>query len=157
MTEYMMKIRLHSLCVLLLLFSSLACGEKIEPGTSSKSPPVAMDVSVETARMTDRPLIYEAVGTVKAGITSNLASKLLGTVEAVRVREGDRVKKGDALIVMDQRQVEAGLNKAEAGLSEAKKALTAAISARDAAGAQEYVVAPCHQQMQKNRRAEERS
>jgi multidrug resistance efflux pump len=40
-----------------------------------------MDASVETARMTDQPLIYEAVGTVKAGITSNLASKLLGTQE----------------------------------------------------------------------------
>ena len=38
-----------------------------------------MDVSVEIARMIDRPLIYEAIGTVKAGITSDLASKLLGT------------------------------------------------------------------------------
>lgn len=134
--EYMMKIRLHCLFVLLLLFSLPACSEKIEPGTSSKSPPVVMDISVETARMTDQPLIYEAVGTVKAGITSNLASKLLGTVESVRVREGDRVKKGDTLIIMDQRQVKAGVNKAEAGLSEAKNALTAAISARDAAKAQ---------------------
>ena len=102
-----------------------------------------MDISVETARMTDQPLIYEAVGTVKAGITSNLASKLLGTVESVRVREGDRVKKGDTLIIMDQRQVKAGVNKAEAGLSEAKNALTAAISARDAAKAQKKTCA-CH-------------
>ena len=35
-----------------------------------------MDFSEETAPMTDRPPIYEAVGTVKAGITSNLARKV---------------------------------------------------------------------------------
>ena len=123
-----MKIRLHCLFVLLLLFSLPACSEKIEPGTSSKSPPVVMGISVETARMTDQPLIYEAVGTVKAGITSNLASKLLGTVESVRVREGDRVKKGDTLIIMDQRQVKAGVNKAEAGLSEEGSSLLLALA-----------------------------
>ena len=132
-----MKIRLIYLWALLLLFSSFACSEKIEPGTTAESPNVVTGVSVASATITDQPLIYEAVGTVQAGISSDLASKLLGTVEAVRVREGDRVKKGDVLIIMDQRQVRAGVRKAEAGLSEAKKALTAAISARDAARAQE--------------------
>jgi multidrug efflux pump subunit AcrA (membrane-fusion protein) len=135
--EYIMKIRFRCLFVLLLLFSLPACSEKIEPGTSSKFSPVVMDISVETARMTNQPQMYEAIGTIKAGITSNLASKLLGTIEAVRVREGDRVKKGDTLIIMDQRQVKAGVNKAEAALSEAKNALAAALSTRDAARAQE--------------------
>ena len=137
MMRYIMKIRLIYLWALLLLFSSFACSEKIEPGTTAESPNVVTGVSVASATITDQPLIYEAVGTVQAGISSDLASKLLGTVEAVRVREGDRVKKGDVLIIMDQRQVRAGVRKAEAGLSEAKKALTAAISARDAARAQE--------------------
>ena len=132
-----MKIRLIYLWALLLLFSSFACSEKIEPGTTAESPNMVTGVSVASATITDQPLIYEAVGTVQAGISSDLASKLLGTVEAVRVREGDRVKKGDVLIIMDQRQVRAGVRKAEAGLSEAKKALTAATSARDAARAQE--------------------
>jgi len=46
------------------------------------------------------------------------------------------VKQGDRLIILDQRQVKAGVNKAKAGLSEAKKALAAAVSARDAARAE---------------------
>jgi multidrug efflux pump subunit AcrA (membrane-fusion protein) len=87
--------------------------------------------------MADQPIIYEAVGTVRAGIKSNLSSKLLGTVEAMHVREGDRVKQGDTLVVIDQRQVSAGLREAEAGLSEAKEGLAAAISNRDAARASE--------------------
>ena len=121
--------------VLFVLFFLFACGDKIEPGTTTESPPVLKDVPVATAQMTEQPLIYEAVGTVQAGIRSNLSSKLLGTVEAVHVREGDRVKQGDTLVLIDQRQVNAELRKADAGLSEAKKALSAAISQRDAARA----------------------
>ena len=134
--ERMMKKRSLYLPILLLIVFPLACKDKIEPGTAKKSPPVVKDVTVATARMTDQALIYEAVGTVQAGISSKLSSKLLGTVESIRVREGDRVKKGEALIVLDQRQVKAQVRKAEAGLAEARKALTAAMSAVDAAGTQ---------------------
>jgi len=123
--------------VLVVLMFPLACGEKIEPGTAEKSAELVKDVSVATARMTDQPRIYEAVGTVKAGISSSLGSKLLGTVEEIRVREGDLVRKGDVLILIDQRQVESEARWAEAGLAEAKKALAAAISTRNAAQASE--------------------
>ena len=126
-----------SLFSLFMLVFPLACGDKIEPGTSKESPPVVKDVSVATARMTDQPIIYEAVGTVQAGIRSNLSSKLLGTIEDIYVREGDHVKQGDTLVLIDQRQVNAGHRKAEAGLSEVKKGLAAAISNRDAARASE--------------------
>ncbi len=132
-----MQKRVHCLFAILVLFFLSACGEKIEPGTTRESPPVIKDVRVATAQMTEQPVIYEAVGTVTAGISSKLSSKLLGTVESLKVREGDRVKKGDVLIIIDQRQVRAGVSKAEAGLSEAKKALMAAISAREAAHAEE--------------------
>jgi RND family efflux transporter MFP subunit len=135
--EYVMQHRFLSLFALFMLFFPLACGDKIEPGTTTESPPVVKDVPVATAHMTDQPIIYEAVGTVQAGIRSNLAGKLLGTVEAIRVREGDRVKQGDMLVLIDQRQVNAGLRKAEAGLAEAKKGLAAATSKRDAAHASE--------------------
>ena len=130
-----MPYRFLSPLVLFVLFFPLACGDKIEPGNTTESPPVMKDVLVATAQMTEQPIIYEAVGTVQAGIRSNLSSKLLATVEAIHVREGDRVKQGDTLVLIDQRQVNAGLRKAEAGLSEAKKGLSAAISQREAARA----------------------
>ena len=129
--------RLSCLLVLFAMFFMSTCGEKIEPGNSSQSPQVVTDVVVETVHVTDQPLIYEGVGTVKAGISSHLASKLLGTVEGVRVREGDEVKQGDTLAIIDQRQVKAALRGAEAGVSEAKKALSAAAAARNAARAEE--------------------
>lgn len=132
-----MRHRFLSIFSLFMLVFPLACGDKIESGTTAKSPTVLKDVSVATARMTDQPIIYEAVGTVQAGIRSNLSSKLLGTIEDMYVREGDHVKQGDTLVLIDQRQVNAGHRKAEAGLSEVKEGLAAAISNRDAARASE--------------------
>jgi multidrug efflux pump subunit AcrA (membrane-fusion protein) len=120
-----------------LLFFQAGCGEKIEPGTTSQTPPVVQNVGVETAAIKEYPVLYEAVGTVQAGATVNLASKLMGTIEKVKVREGDQVRTGDVLVVIDQRQVDAGYRQAEATLAEAKKALDAAVSSKDAALASE--------------------
>jgi len=116
-----------------LFFFQAGCGEKIEPGTTSQTPPVVKDVEVGTAAIKEYPVLYEAVGTVQAGATVNLASKLMGTIEKVKVREGDQVKTGDVLVVIDQRQVDAGYRQAEANLAEAKKALDASMSSREAA------------------------
>jgi len=120
-----------------LFFFQAGCGEKIEPGTTSQTPPVVKDVEVGTAAIKEYPVLYEAVGTVQAGATVNLASKLMGTIEKVKVREGDQVKTGDLLVVIDQRQVDAGYRQAEANLAEAKKALDASMSSREAALASE--------------------
>ncbi|UCG11016.1 MAG: efflux RND transporter periplasmic adaptor subunit [Deltaproteobacteria bacterium] len=128
-----MKLRLQPLLVAALLLIVFGCGEKIEPGTSKTELPVLTGVRIDTAQMVSKQHLYEAVGTVQAGITSNLASKVMSTVKRITVREGDRVKTGDTLIVLDRRQMAAKLRQAQAGLSEAKQALTAAISARDAA------------------------
>lgn len=131
-----MERRICHILALIVMFLPIACGEEIEPGTTTKTSPVVSNVAVGTVHMTDQQVMYEAVGTVQAGITSHLASKLLGTVEAVRVREGDQVKEGDPLVIIDPRQVKAEFRGAEAGLDEAKKALAAAISTREAAKAQ---------------------
>jgi multidrug efflux pump subunit AcrA (membrane-fusion protein) len=120
-----------------LLFFQAGCGERIEPGTTSQTPRVVKNVVVERAAINEYPVLYEAVGTVQAGATVNLASKLMGTVEKVKVREGDLVKAGDVLMVIDQRQVDAGYRQAEANLAETKRALDAAMSSRDAALASE--------------------
>jgi multidrug efflux pump subunit AcrA (membrane-fusion protein) len=132
------------LWVLPLLFFQTGCGEKIEPGTTSQTPPVVQNVVVETAVMKEYPVIYDAVGTVQAGATVNLASKLMGTVEKVKVREGDRVRTGEVLVVLDQRQVNAGYRQAEANLAEAEKALDASISSRDSANASARLARATH-------------
>jgi RND family efflux transporter MFP subunit len=120
-------------CFVLFIFLASGCGDKIEPGTSARTSQTLQNVPIETAEITEQPILYEAVGTVQAGASIQLSSKLMGIVEKIQVREGDEVKAGQPLVVIDPRQVEAGLLQAEAGLVEAKKELAAAVSTREAA------------------------
>jgi len=147
-----MRQRISFVLALLVMLLPLACGEEIEPGTKTKTPPVVSNVGVGTVHMTDQQVMYEAVGTVQAGISSDLASKLLGAVEDVRVREGDQVKEGDPLVIIDPRQVKAAFRGAEAGLDEAKKALAAAISTREAAKAQSGLAGATYERFVRLRR-----
>ena len=128
-----MKLRFRYQNLIGLLLLAVACSDKIEPGTVKTSGPVVTGVQLETARIVSQPLIYEAVGTVQAGITSNLAAKIMGTVETIGVREGDQVKQGDILLTLDQRQARAGLRRVQASLSEAEQALAAAQAAAELA------------------------
>ncbi|MFB3905822.1 MAG: efflux RND transporter periplasmic adaptor subunit [Acidobacteriota bacterium] len=66
---------------------------------------------------------YEAVGTVRSRLNSVLSSRVMGQVLAVQARAGDRVKAGQVLAQIDNRDAQAGLSKAKAGLSEAQNAL----------------------------------
>ncbi|MFH1991570.1 MAG: efflux RND transporter periplasmic adaptor subunit [Pseudomonadota bacterium] len=120
------------LCMLCLPWG---CGEKIEPGTTAQKSQEAVKVSVAVAAVTQRPLFYEAMGTVKARTASTLSSKLLGTVKKVFVREGDRVNQGDLLVVLDGRQVTAQLRQAQEALAQAGRTEAAARAGADLAQA----------------------
>lgn len=109
------------LVLLLMVVFFTACSRKIDPGTTAEGDQAPVQVEVAVARMTQQPFMYEAVGTVTARTASTISSKLMGTVRAVHVREGDVVKKGDPLVTLDRRQVQAQLQKAQANAEEAAK------------------------------------
>ena len=115
----------------------IGCSEKIEPGHSPKAPSASIQAPVAVARFQTHPFIYEAVGTIAPRTASTIGSKLMGTVKAVNVQEGDLVREGDILLVLDQRQVSAQLRQAEAALAEAQRAEASARSARESAVASE--------------------
>ena len=125
-----------TLIVLLLTFATLtACGGGIEPGNTAPGAGQTMQAPVDVARISQEPFLYEAVATINARTASTISAKLMGTVQAVHVQEGDLVKKGDLMVTIDPRTVTAQLNQAEAGLREARRAETSAVSSRDAAKA----------------------
>jgi RND family efflux transporter MFP subunit len=126
----------------------LSCGEKIEPGHTAPPSGPAVKTAVATARAGPWPLIYEAVGTVQAETASTAAAKLMGTITSVRVREGDRVRRGDVLATIDERQVNAQRRQAEAALAEARQAEQAAHAAREAAAAGAELAAATHRRYQ---------
>jgi RND family efflux transporter MFP subunit len=125
--------RLGFISLAFLILLPCGCGDKIEPGNEKRTEVPIVQVPVAIARTTSQPLSYEAVGTVQPVTTSTLSSKLMGTVKEIRVQEGDRVKQGETLVIIDKRQVTAQLRQAQAVLDEARRAEGAAVSARDAA------------------------
>lgn len=72
---------------------------------------------------------YETSGTVRAKTVSIVASRVMGTVTSVRVKEGDKVAAGDILMTIDNRDTAQRVAATEAAFNEAQ-------SAREAAGEQ---------------------
>ncbi len=124
------KIALFAVFVLLAMFVS-ACGKK--PHATAETPAIVTGVQLETVAASSVNEVYEATGTVRAKTSTVLSSKIMGTVLALRVREGDRVKAGQTLIEIDNREAAAQLQKAQAGLRQAEQAVAEADQASNAA------------------------
>ncbi len=117
-----------------------SCGKKEE--AAIEKPATIEGVKIETIKLSPVQEDYEAVGTVRSKTASVLSSKTVGNILAVHVREGDRVRTGQPLIEIDDRDTRAQLQKAQAGLREVHDAqeeieqnIRAAESSRDAAEA----------------------
>lgn len=101
------------------------CG-KVKPGTAEVKRPEVSGVTVAAAERTRTDDYYETAGTIKAKSVSVLASKVMGTVTAIAVREGDRVEAGQVLITLDDSDLAARITAAQAGHREAAKAVEVA-------------------------------
>jgi RND family efflux transporter MFP subunit len=122
----------------LSLFLPISALLLISCGTHERhSPTEAPAVAVETARVTSQewPLDYEATGTVRARTTATISSKVMGYVQQVSVQVGDRVRQGQTLVILEARDLEAGVRRAEAGRAEVRSAIPEAESALAAAKA----------------------
>ena len=108
----------------------------------AEAAPVVSGVRIEVAQLASAPQVYQAAGTIDSANTAVLAAQLAGTVREVRVRAGDRVRRGELLAVLDDRSAraqvqgaEAGVNEALQGEAEADQALKAATADRQYAEA----------------------
>jgi len=102
-----------------LTIAPSSCGKKEDAAKPEKIPTVKGAVG-EVLKASTVEEFYEAVGTVRSKVTSVLSSKITGNIVALHVREGDRVKTGQLLIEIDNRDGNARLRKAQAGLREAQ-------------------------------------
>jgi RND family efflux transporter MFP subunit len=111
----------YILALILFIAFLISCGDKIEPGTINQEKTTMVKAPLAVAKLIQQPFLYEAVGTVTARTASTVSSKLMGVIQSVHAREGDLVKKGDLLVTIDQRQVNAHLEKAQAAAEVATK------------------------------------
>lgn len=104
------------------VFVVTGCSEKIRPGEVEVKRKKSGLVSVATVSMISKERVYTAVGTVKGRNSATLSPQIMGRITAIRVREGEEVKKGDLLMTIDDSQAQAGLKAAESMLDEAMSA-----------------------------------
>jgi RND family efflux transporter MFP subunit len=93
---------------------------------SANAPEVVKDLRVATAQQTAVPDWVEAVGTVRATQTAEIASQIAGNVVEVRVHEGDRVRASQVLAVIDDASPRAAVDQAIAAQESTEQALGAA-------------------------------
>ena len=114
--------------IILLMTSvlSYSCKEKIGPGTGKVERPQITGIVIETVRPSLVDEYYETSGTVRAKTVSTVASRVMGTVTSIKVKEGDRVAAGQVLLTVDDSDILQKVQGAREGYREAEKALEAA-------------------------------
>jgi RND family efflux transporter MFP subunit len=107
----------------IILLHLISCKEKVKPGSVEVKRAPVTGVTLASVPLQEVESYYETAGTTRARTTSVLASRTMGTVQSIEVKEGDRVRAGQQLAVLDDRDATQRVAAAESGYKEALKAL----------------------------------
>jgi len=115
-----------SLCAMTLL---TGCGDDTR---KAETEPQRVAASTEAVRLETMPEVQSETGSVMADDRIEISSRVAGFIKKLDVREGQRVAKGDVLVLIDPtdvdeaiRQAQAGVVAAQADLSDAERDLHA--------------------------------
>lgn len=112
--KIMKKMTLRLLAVVLLLFPAIGWAQQGRPQAQTQQvivAPVAQQEFSDTV---------EALGTTRANETVSITANVTEIVSEIHFEDGQHVKKGDVLVVLDKSEEEADLKAAKAQLSERK-------------------------------------
>jgi len=88
----------------------------VRPGSEAFSPKETRTVAAQPI-----PIIYEAVGTITSRDLVEVSSRLTARILELTLRSGDRVKKGDLIARLDDKDIRQDYLRAKANLDEAEK------------------------------------
>lgn len=121
--------RNRAFAVLLLLLAGLG-GGMLGCSSENRAPSVAPEtvdgIALIVAQSTTVPDSLEAVGTVRAEQTTQVASQTVGNIVEIRAQEGERVQAGQILAVIDDSQARTAVDQASAAVTAAQKEITSA-------------------------------
>ncbi len=103
-------------CFFLTLLYIGCSGAASKSASAKPTGPQTMPVGVATAQSRDMPYYLTGLGSVTAFYTDNVKSRVDGQLEDVRFKEGQNVKQGELLAVIDPRPYEVQLSQAQATL-----------------------------------------
>ncbi|HVS30234.1 MAG TPA: efflux RND transporter periplasmic adaptor subunit [Thermoanaerobaculia bacterium] len=106
---------------------------------------VAMQAPVEVVRSTMIPATRSVAGTVRSRTVSPVSARVAGNVTRVLVSIGDRVRTGQLLVEIDDRDGRAGAARAASGRDELEQAIASAAAAVESARANATLAAATFQ------------
>lgn len=104
-------------------------GKEHTPDTKKAEPAATITgLTIETVKSAPVPEMQDLAGTVHARTSAVISARIAGTVGMLRVREGDRVMKGQLLAQLDAQENQANAAAASAGIDEVRRGLDEALS-----------------------------
>lgn len=107
--------RFHALIGSVCLIFFTSCHKPADTPAASKAPR-EHPVTIAAATQEDAPLYLDAIGKCAAVQAVAIQPQVSGVLTQVHFKQGQKVKKGDALFTIDPRPYKAALDKAEAAL-----------------------------------------
>ena len=102
----------------------MGCSESKPPAPAA--PEKVYGLALLQVQKATVPDLVEATGTVRAALSAQLASQVMGTITRVNVQEGDHVRRGEVLVSIDEAQQQAAYTSAKAGLQASQESIAAA-------------------------------
>jgi RND family efflux transporter MFP subunit len=125
--------------------AAVGCGSQATDATV----PAGEPLKVSTVTVTDADAVerQEAGGTVTAAERVSLTSRLVAAITDVRVRSGDRVRAGQVLVVLDDRDLAAQVRQSSAASAAAEQSVAAGRADLVAAEADQKLAAAWYARM----------
>lgn len=115
--SYPLNPRFVLVLILILVASLWGCGSANTKSAQAGTGPQAIPVAVSPAEQRDFPVYLSGLGNVQASNTVSLKSRVDGQIVQIAFKEGQFVKQGDLLLVIDPRPYQVQLEQAEAALA----------------------------------------
>ena len=140
---------MKALAVIVIILSGAAACSHDAPVRGGAQAPI--DVRVATAAVAAVPQTFEAGGVVTARMTAQMSPRIAAELRELTVQPGDRVRKGQTLAVLDDRDLAANRARAHASVAAAQSGTASAGAQRESAEAQLALARANHQRVEQLR------
>ncbi len=111
-----MKIKIYSILIFLTLFTVFSCKENVQIKEDSTP---AISVKIAQVSENDSNSVLTSSGKIEAGNSASLSTRIMGYVDKIHVKVGDKIKKGQLLININSADLIAKRAQVNSGISEA--------------------------------------
>lgn len=117
-----MRTNLYIVALFSLVLLLVSCNDTVPTSTEDNSLPVKVKINTTTLENNDSFL--SASGKIEAVKSTNLSTRMMGYVDKINVKVGDKVRKGQLLLRINSADISAKLAQVNAGITEATAAYT---------------------------------